>query len=244
MYIATHNIWDTEKAFEIGRAIRRVSSVAGIQEVNEQKETNELEELVRGLGRHWDLVNSFNPIAYDKRYLRLANSRELPNGFQHRGLITLHPAREYKGEFITGARKLSFGIFKFVRREALPPVAFVNFHLQHRAWNGKERNPEILAIRRENWWDGYEMAQWVVLNMLKHGLTTMWMGDYNRRRATTPKFLPRQQYVAGTGIDFIDVAKGRGPKATKFEVHPNREKKIDTPSDHPLIVGNIQFRRP
>lgn len=240
MYVATHNIWDTQKAYQIAKTVKKHSSVALIQEINEQKSNNELEEFLRGLGPEWDLAGSFNPIAYDKNVLRPALARELPNGFQNRGVLTLHPAVEG----ITGARKLTWAIFKHVNYPNLPPVAFVNLHLQHRAWNGKERNRAKLEIRRDNWYRGMEVAQWCISNLLKYGLTTTWGGDYNRRRVNVPSVVLRQMHVAGDGIDFLSVARGYSDQSARVRVYADREKRIDTPSDHPLIAGNVQFLMP
>jgi hypothetical protein len=164
---------------------------------------------------------------------------ECPPGFQSRGILKLHDGNNF-----TPGRQLSWIITKDPMRPQMPPVAWINVHLQHRAWNGKERNKERLAIRREFWWAGYELSQWVFVNFLKHGVTSVIMGDWNRRKTEVPKLTPRQEHVAGLGIDSIYVAKGWGPKAARIKVYSERAKMLPTPSDHPLVVGNLQFLMP
>lgn len=244
MYVATHNIWDTDKADVIGRQVARNSVLCGVQELGEgPKGEVEYAAFLKGLGPDWSVINagSKTPFAINRNCLRLAEPRECPPGFQFRGILKLHDGNDF-----TPSRDLSWIITKCVSQPKLPPVAWVNLHLQHRAWNGKERNKRRLKIRREFWWTGYEVSQWVFLNFLHNGLTTVLMGDFNRRNTLVPKFTPRQQHVAGTdnGIDGIVVAKGWGPKAANVKVYPDRAKRIDTPSDHPLIVGNLQFLMP
>lgn len=241
MYVATHNIWDNTNALKIGKLIDKHSVLCGLQEFNENPKNDEYEDLMQGLGPYWHLVNeSVNvPIAYDEGFFKPAEPMACPPGFQNRGVLRLH-----EGNHFTPPRYLSWAIFQLKRQPQLPPVAVVNFHLQHRAWNGKERNPEKLAIRRDFWYKGYEQSQWVVVNLLKHGLTTIWMGDYNRRKPQVPVAAPRQFHVAGDGIDQIYMARGYSMGATKFVTYPEREKQIATPSDHPLIVGNVQFLKP
>lgn len=240
MYVATHNIWDTDKACRIGRQVARNSVLCGVQELGEgPKGEVEYTAFLKGLGPDWSIINagSKTPFAFDNTRLRLADPRECPPGFQFRGILKLHDGNDF-----TPSRDLSWMITKDLSYPNLPPVAWINVHLQHRAWNRKERNPRKLTIRKELWWQGYEQSQWVFVNFLRHGLTTVLMGDFNKKIVTP--FTPRQLMVAGTGIDKIVIAKGWGPKAAKFKVHYAREKRIDTPSDHPLIVGNLQFLMP
>lgn len=240
MYIATHNIWDTDKADVTASKVKRNSVLCAVQELGE-RDNGEYEQFMSGLGDCWAIANESSkvPFVYNTRHLVLADARSLPPGFQHRGVLKLHPGNDF-----TPSRDLSWIITKFVNYPLIPPVAWVNLHLQHRAWNGKERNARKLEIRRDLWWTGYELSQWVFVNFLKHGVTTTIMGDLNRRNKTVPKFTPRQIHVAGDGIDSIHVAKGWGPKAANVKVHSDRAKRIDTPSDHPLIVGNLQFLMP
>lgn len=244
MYIATHNIWDTNEAYSIGRKIARSSAViCGIQELEEDHSfgVTEASSLMTGLGAKWSMTNEAVsvPLVFNSDYLRLAKQTECPPGFQFRGVLKLHEGNDF-----TPGRYLSWAIFKHLMYPAIPPVAFVNFHLQHRAWNGKERNARKLAIRRDLWYTGYEQAQWVVVNLLKNGLTTVWMGDYNRRKATVPVAAPRQEHLAGDSIDQIYIARGYSPKAARFKAHPERAKNIPTPSDHPLVLGNVQLLMP
>lgn len=244
MYIATHNIWDTDKADVIGRQVARNSVLCGVQELGEgPKGEQEYWKFIDGLGPNWSTINagSKTPFVFNNTRLRLADPRECPPGFQFRGILKLHDGTDF-----TPSRDLSWMITKDLSYPNLPPVAWIDVHLQHRAWNGKERDPRKLAIRKELWWAGYEQSQWVFVNFLRHGLTTVLMGDFNRRNKLVPKFTPRQHYVAGTdnGIDGIVVAKGWGPKAANVKVHADKAKRIDTPSDHPLIVGNLQFLMP
>lgn len=240
MYIATHNIWDTDKAERIGRLVKNNSVLCAVQELGE-RDNGEYEDFLQGLGPNWAITNesSKTPFVFDTRSVILADARSLPPGFQHRGVLRLHEGNDF-----TPSRDLSWIITKDVIRPNLPPVAWINVHLQHRAWNGKERNPAKLEIRREFWWTGYELSQWVFVNFLKHGVTVVIMGDWNRRKTEVPKLTPRQQHVAGLGIDSIYVAKGWGPKAANVKVHADRAKMIPTPSDHPLVVGNLQFLMP
>lgn len=242
MYIATHNIWDTDKADVIGRQVARNSVLCGVQELGEgPKGEQEYLKFIDGLGPNWSTINagSKTPFVLNNTRLRLADPRECPPGFQNRGVLRLHPGNDF-----TPSRDLSWIITKCVTQPKIPPVAWINLHLQHRAWNGKERNPRKLEIRREFWYTGFELSQWVFINFLKYGITTTVMGDFNRRNKTVPKFTPRQIHVTGDGIDSIHVAKGWGPKAANVKVFPDRAKRIDTPSDHPLIVGNLQFLMP
>lgn len=242
MYIATHNIWDTDKADVIGKQVAKHSVLCGVQELGEgPKGEVEYSKFVRGLGTDWRIVNagSKTPFVYNSMFIRLAEARECPPGFQNRGIMKLHDGNDF-----TPGRDLSWMITKSISYPLLPPVAWINLHLQHRAWNGKERNRRKLEIRREFWWTGYEVSQWVFVNFLKQGITTVIMGDFNKRNKAVPKFTPRQQHVAGDGIDSIHVAKGWGPKAARVKVHADKAKRLDTPSDHPLIVGNVQFLMP
>lgn len=238
MYVATHNIWDTDKADVIGKTVAKNSVLCAVQELGE-RDNGEYEKFLEGLGSDWTLANESSkvPFAFNTCHLRLATSMECPPGFQHRGILKLHDGNDF-----TPGRQLSWIITKMVHYPALPPVAWINVHLQHRAWNGKERNPTKLAIRKELWWTGFEISQWTFVNFLKHGVTTVIMGDWNKKRI--PPLTPRQLYVAGEGIDKIQAAKGWGPKAAKVKAFPAREKRINTPSDHPLIVGNLQFLMP
>lgn len=242
MYIATHNVWDTDKADVIGRKVARNSVLCGVQELGEgPKGEGEYLKFMKGLGPDWEVVNlsSKTPFVINGKCLRLADPRECPPGFQNRGVLKLHDGNDF-----TPSRDLSWMITKCENQPNIPPVAWINVHLQHRAWNGKERNPKKLEIRREFWWTGYELSQWVFVNFLRNGLTTIIMGDWNRRKTEVPKLTPRQQHVAGLGIDAIYVAKGWGPKAANVKVHADRAKMVPTPSDHPLVVGNLQFLMP
>ena len=240
MYIATHNIWDTDKADVIAKKIKQESVLCAVQELGE-RDNGEYEQFLSGLGHCWYIANesSKTPFVFNTRYVRLAEARECPPGFQNRGVLRLHPGNDF-----TPSRDLSWMITKDVIRPNLPPVAWINVHLQHRAWNGKERNKQRLEIRREFWWTGYELSQWVFVNFLKHGVTTVIMGDWNRRRVMVPTLTPRQYHVAGEGIDSIYVAKGWGPRAARVKVFQEKAKSIPTPSDHPLVVGNLQFLMP
>lgn len=240
MYVATHNIWDTDKATRIGQLVKQNSVLCAVQELGE-RDNGEYEDFRKGLGPDWFIANESSkvPFALSGKHLRLASSRECPPGFQCRGVLKLHDGNDF-----TPMRQLSWIITKSVTLPNLPPVAWINIHLQHRAWNGKERNPVKLEIRREFWWTGYELSQWVFVNFLKYGVTATIMGDYNRRKVDVPVMTPRQQHVAGSGIDSIYVAKGWGPKAAGVKVFPEKAKRINTPSDHPLIVGNLQFLMP
>lgn len=246
MYIGSHNIKnnpdipraDVVRCAEI---IRQKCIIAGLQEIGEGED---VEDVMTGLGPGWDIINESTPcpIVFKTSHVRLANSSELPAGFHPRGIHQFHKGNS---TIPTPGRYETFGIFKLLEGSSnLAPFAVSNGHLINKAWNGKERNPSILAKRKDYWYQGYDEWQWSVNTYRRAGLTTIWMGDFNRLRNGISLFTPMQATVASHGIDHMFVAKGRGPKANRYHVRPAKAKHINTPSDHPLLLGNISLLVP
>lgn len=245
MYLGSHNIKDNPDipraaVVKCAEIIRQNCIIAGLQEINEGQD---VEDVMFGLGPGWDIINESTPcpIVFKTNRVRLANANECPRGFQHRGIHKFHPGDD---SIPTPGRYETFGIFKLLEYPRVNPFNVSNGHLINKAWNGRERNAKKLARRRELWLLSHDEWHWNVLNYRRAGLTTIWMGDFNRSLRSIPQFTPAQQTVASHGIDHIFVAKGRGPKADRYKIYDNRAKTINTPSDHPLLLGNISLLVP
>lgn len=245
MYIGSHNIKNNpdiprEKVVKCAQIIRQKCIVAGLQEIGEGED---VEDVMFGLGSGWEIINESTPcpIVFRTDQVRLAKASECPRGFQYRGIHKFHPG---DASVPSPGRYETFGIFKLINYPALNPFVVSNGHLINKAWNGRERNAKNLARRRELWWLGYDEWHWNVLNYRKAGLTTVWMGDFNRSLRGIPQFTPAQQTVASHDIDHIFIAKGRGHKADRYSIRPHQAKPVNTPSDHPLLLGNISLLVP
>jgi hypothetical protein len=245
MYLGSHNVKNNpdiprEKVVRCGQIIRQKCIIAGLQEIGEAED---VEDIMTGLGPGWAIVNEStpNPIVYRTDKIALARPRECPPGFQPRGYHRFH---KNDPSIPTPTRLESWGIFKLLTSPGLAPFVVSNAHLVNKAWNGRERNQTTLGLRRYYWYEGFDEWQWSVNNFRRAGLTTIWMGDFNRILNGIPQFTPAQQTVASYGIDHMFIARGRGPYADRFYVRPNKSKRINTPSDHPLILGNISLLVP
>ena len=245
MYIATHNIKNNpdmprEKVVRCAQIIKQKCVAAGLQEIGEGED---VEDVMKGLGPEWDIINESvsTPIVFNTNILTLANARELPPGFQHRGIHRFHRGN---ARIPTPPRYETFGIFKAVGHPHITPFVLSNGHLINKAWNGRERNEQILRARREYWHEGFDEWQWCVNTYRKAGLTTIITGDFNRLLSGIPPFNAAQFTVATKGIDHIFISKGRGPKADRYHINHGKVKIVNTPSDHPLLVGNVRLLVP
>jgi hypothetical protein len=117
---------------------------------------------------------------------------------------------------------------------------FFNGHFINKAWNGRERNPEKLAERKDLWWEGYDTSQWAINNFRKAGLTVVRCGDYNRSLKAMPLFNPHEVPVAVHRIDGIYISKGRGRKVADFTVGTHET--VNNPSDHDMVIGSVTFK--
>src|SRR5688500_2056693 len=94
MYLGSHNIKNNPdipraEVVKCGRIIRRNCVVAGLQEIGEGQD---VEDVMTGLGDGWDIINESTPcpIVFQPAYVRLANSSELPRGYHQRGITNFH----------------------------------------------------------------------------------------------------------------------------------------------------------
>jgi hypothetical protein len=242
MKVATVNIRNTPdlsraKVRKCARSIRTNGvAIAGLQEIVEDQD---VADVLAGLGIHYDMINqsTHEPIIFDTKVLRLADSMECPPGFQNRGVLRFHPG--YKN-IPTPFHNGTWGIFKHVQAPEIPPFVFFNGHFINKAWNGRERNPEKLAERKDLWWEGYDTSQWAINNFRKAGLTVVRCGDYNRSLKAMPLFNPHEVPVAVHRIDGIYISKGRGRKVADFTVGTHEI--VNNPSDHDMVIGSVTFK--
>lgn len=204
----------------------------------EIREAEDVDDVKKGLGKNWKLVNvaSANPIGFDTTKFRLTPERELPPGIHNRGILMLHPGNP---KVPTRAREATWCILNAVGRPNLRPFVVSNAHLINNAWNDQEKRPAIKAIRKELWLEGIDEWQHSINTFRRRGFTVIWGGDLNCFH--TPAFNARQAPVAQNKVDHIYIARGRGPKAIGFRTYWEKQRAIDTPSDHKLLVGYVNL---
>lgn len=229
---------------DISRArVKKCGEIAGkaahVIFFNEIREGEDVNDIQAGLGRGFTLANVScpNPIAFRKDTFRFTPNRELPPGFQNRGLIKLHAG---SSKLPTPARYLSWVILSPVARPNVDPSVWVGVHLINKAFNGKENDPGQERIRRQLWWEGFDETQWCVNNFRKFGLPVIWGGDWNRR--SLPKFNEAQQHVTSNhGIMKSFCANGNHKRTVLVKAVPTARKTIKIPSDKALYVGGVSL---
>jgi endonuclease/exonuclease/phosphatase family metal-dependent hydrolase len=237
--IASANTWrklDYPAVVKCARTAARHADIIGFQEINKD---DDKDGIIAGLGDKFSVENISigDPIAFNTEKYRCADRMELPGGFQHRGIIQLSPELDVPHD---PARYASYLILKELYRPTLPPVAVFNGHFPNRKpWL---TDPVRIEANRQKWVESFMEFQWRVNTFLKHGLTCVWMGDFNELVENMPQFNPIQQVVSEHRLDHMYVAKGRSDKAANFTI--NGEYEVNTPSDHHMIVGKLTFTLP
>lgn len=238
--IGTLNIQDIpdiprKDVIQCARITKDYTDIAMFQEI---REAEDVEDVEKGLGKNWKLVNtsSANPIGFDTRKYRLTPERELSPGVHNRGILQLHQGNP---KVPTRAREATWCILSAVERPNLRPFVVTNAHFINNAWNNQEKRPLIKAIRKELWLEGLDEWQWSINNFRRRGLTVIWGGDLNCLHI--PRINAKQLSVARHRVDHIYAARGRGNKAIGLRPYWGKQKAIETPSDHKLLVGYVNL---
>lgn len=219
-----------------GVLARRHTDICMFQEIKD----DDFEPLSEGLGDEFALLGAHNPIAFRKSKLRLAVSTELPGGFTYQSWFKWHSGDDKIPTPMRGESRL---LLKQVERPKLPVFGVSNGHVINKAWNGREKDPEIRKLRQKLWLESIDDWQWTVNTARRHGITMIWGGDFNRLPSGVPKFNTWQFPVAKHGIDQIYASDGRGDKAARI-FRTGDDKVIDTPSDHHMVVGHVKLLLP
>jgi exonuclease III len=203
------------KVRNVAKIASRNAEVIGFQEL---KMHAEMEEVLAGLGPSWTVEcgQTSTAIGLDTRYWEVLET----------GFSTLSPSMAK----VTPQRYVAWVIAQSKKRPTLPPVAFTNGHLINKAWNDREKDPEIERIRRQYWNTGWEVWKAQVEELRnERNLTTFITGDFNRREVK--RFHHRQEWLDAAGIDKIAYVPGpERNNAPKFEVLERWT--VNTPSDH------------